>query len=191
MSEENYKDVRLGDPLSEVTRRERRMLLAVSMIGITLVKMQLVPTRISALGIEFEKTDQQSLLIILAFIVIYFVVAFILYAGADFLAWRKVIRQDVIDALMGPPEKGRINPVPFRETVPYREPRDDYIKIAGRGYYLYKLTGPISFLRATFEFILPVIVGIFSIFFYLQTKSQAHNHYKQKDCQTLRVRQPL
>jgi amino acid permease len=52
------------------------------------VRTGLVPSKISALGLEFSQTDQKSLLSILALITLYFVAAFILYASSDFVAWR-------------------------------------------------------------------------------------------------------
>ena len=69
--------LRIVDPLSTVTRKERRALLLVSMIAITLVKARVIPSKITALGIEFQKLDQQSLLSILALITGYFLIAFI------------------------------------------------------------------------------------------------------------------
>src|SRR5260370_32381246 len=88
MGEPTPKEVALRDPLSHVTRNERRLLLGVSMVGITLVKTGLVPEKISTLGIEFTKTNQKSLLAIISFVTIYFLFAFAIYAAADFIAWR-------------------------------------------------------------------------------------------------------
>jgi hypothetical protein len=81
-------DVRLKDPLSEVTRNERKTLLGLSAIGIVVAKTGLVPTKISALGIEFDARDQTALLRILAGIIAYFVAAFLVYAIPELLAWR-------------------------------------------------------------------------------------------------------
>jgi hypothetical protein len=77
----------LKDPLSDVTRKERIYLLATSTLGIVIVKTGLVPSRISALGIQFEETNQKTLLLMLGIVVAYFFVAFIIYAVADFFAW--------------------------------------------------------------------------------------------------------
>lgn len=156
MSDENNKDLLLGDPLSEVTRKERRMLLAISMIGITLVKMGLIPTKISTLGIEFEKTNQQSLLNIIALIVIYFLAAFFIYAIADFLAWRKSIRNKKINIELESIEKELINPQLFHEQ------KERMVKISSWRNTPVSLTKPVSVLRAIFEFLLPIVVGIYS-----------------------------
>lgn len=77
----------LKDPLSDVTRKERIYLLATSTLGIAIVTTGLVPSRISALGIQFEETNQRTLLLMIGIVVAYFLVAFIIYAVADFFAW--------------------------------------------------------------------------------------------------------
>lgn len=77
----------LRDPLSEVTRKERTYLLAVSTIGIAIVKTGLVPSQITTLGIVFEKANQNTLLFVLGLVALYFLAAFIIYATADFFAW--------------------------------------------------------------------------------------------------------
>ena len=88
MSEPIYQQVILKDPLSEETRKERRNLLAVSALGIVMVKSGLIPSKISALGIEFSQADQNVLLYALAIITIYFLLAFIFYALSDFMNYR-------------------------------------------------------------------------------------------------------
>jgi hypothetical protein len=77
----------LKDPLSEVTRKERLYLLASSILGIIIVKTGLIPTRITTLGITFEKANQDSLVFVLGLVVLYFLVTFLVYAAGDFAAW--------------------------------------------------------------------------------------------------------
>src|SRR5437879_5080865 len=85
---DQHPDVaRLRDPLTDVTRKERRLLLGVSMIGITIVTTGLLPKQIQALGITLEPKDQASLLLLLAAVVAYFWVAFAIYAIVDFSRW--------------------------------------------------------------------------------------------------------
>src|SRR2546430_6802694 len=88
MTSRSSSDVRLRDPLSNVTRNERKLLLAVSAIGLVLRNAGLVPTKIAALGIEFSQIDQKILLRATGLIVLYFLCAFVLYAVSDFVAWR-------------------------------------------------------------------------------------------------------
>jgi len=49
--------MKIIDPLSEVTRRERRALLGVSALSIAMSITHLIPTKISALGVEFPPTE--------------------------------------------------------------------------------------------------------------------------------------
>jgi hypothetical protein len=78
----------LGDPLSEVSRKERRALLGVSATGLVVAYTGLVPSEIANLGIRFSPTDRSWLLKLLALIVLYFVVAFVAYASSDIVKWR-------------------------------------------------------------------------------------------------------
>jgi hypothetical protein len=84
----SYAEVLVRDPLSPVTRRERLFLLAVRAVGIFVEYTGLVPTRVSPLGIELGRTNQNALLYVHALIIAYFLVAFVVYAAADFLARR-------------------------------------------------------------------------------------------------------
>ena len=78
-------EIRVRDPLSDTTRKERRSLLGASALGIVIVKSGLVPSKITALGIEFTRTDQRALLAALAAVVVYLLVdvsGSMKYAGA-------------------------------------------------------------------------------------------------------------
>src|SRR6266404_2153310 len=88
MTPRSASDVRLRDPLSSVTRNERKILLATSAIGLVVRHAGLVPTKIAALGIEFSQIDQRVLLRAIAAIILYFLCAFVLYAMSDLVAWR-------------------------------------------------------------------------------------------------------
>lgn len=88
MEETNFPKEILKDPLSAETRKERRNLLFVSAMGLTMVYTGLVPTKISALGVEFDKTDQDVILRVLAAVIFYFLMAFIFYALSDFWSFR-------------------------------------------------------------------------------------------------------
>lgn len=71
MPEPIASQIRVQDPLSGVTRSERKILLGVSVIAIAIVKTGLIPTKISALGIEFSQADRSALLGVMALVVIY------------------------------------------------------------------------------------------------------------------------
>lgn len=142
MPEKIKHDLLLQDPLTEVTRKERRMLLAVSMVGVGLVKTGLVPTKIEALGVEFDKANPQALLAIIAFITLYFFAAFVVYAAADFLAWRRVLLAYGISR--------------YQEAMKRKQEKQETPVV-------FALSGPVSVVRALFEFLLPLIVGVYAI----------------------------
>lgn len=79
----------LGDPLSDITRKERRNLLLASSIGLFVTWTGSIPTKVAPLGIELSEFNQQYFLILLSIVVGYFLVAFILYGIADFLVWQE------------------------------------------------------------------------------------------------------
>lgn len=82
------KERGLYDPLSEVTRAERKLLLLVSLICLALTWSDLLPTRVEALGIEISTADRLNLILLLGLTLLYFLVAFITYVLADFAQWR-------------------------------------------------------------------------------------------------------
>lgn len=74
------------DPLSEVTRRERRLLLIVDVVLLAIVLGNLVPTQVQALGISVSKAERGSLLLLLMSVDLYLLVAFWIYGRADLTA---------------------------------------------------------------------------------------------------------
>ena len=148
----------LRDPLSEVTRGERRMLLGISVLSLFVAKTGLIPSKISALGVDLERADQRAFLVVMALVVAYFVVAFVLYGLTDFLAWRlsynegsKVAYQEIFDRMHRPESSSSNNPSSYYP--------DDWIP-----RWPNHLATPISFARALFEFFLPVLVGGYAIY---------------------------
>jgi len=152
MPDNSNHDLLLHDPLSEVTRKERRMLLGISMLGVAIAKTGLVPSKISALGIEFAESDQKALLTLLATIVLYFLAAFTVYAWSDFLAWRRALKRQRREFRVEYEREIK----EFEGHVPdYDEPKYSGV------FFAYQLPTLTSIVRAVFEFLLPLIVGIY------------------------------
>ena len=105
MSEQSI-DPRFRDPLSEVTRRERRFLLAVAFSELTIVLGGAMPNAIPAFGLEhLTGGNLQILLWAFVALTIYAVAAFVLYAWSDFVSWRQAIVYydlNVLDDLRSP-----------------------------------------------------------------------------------------
>lgn len=159
MANKTSGEVKLSDPLSGVARKKRKFLLGSSILGITIVKAGFVPTKISALGIEFAKADQNSLLSVLGIIILYFLIAFLIYAASDIITWHgsffRSLKASMVDRWKSEAEKD-----PVMEMSDYI---DDFLKRPFSVRFVLRLTSPVSLLRAIFEFLLPIIVGIYAI----------------------------
>lgn len=157
------RETKLTDPLSEVTRKERKVLLGVSVLSIFIVGADAIPTKISALGIEFGAMDQQVFLWLLAAVIAYFTTTFVVYASSDYVAWKKEMLSEYFDELKEYWSEIYRQP---ESSSPYQQAiEEDQRKALHKHRLIYQVTNPISALRAFFEFLLPVLVG--SITFYL------------------------
>jgi hypothetical protein len=154
MEEPTIGQILVQDPLSRISRSERRNLLGISIITITIVKTGLIPTKISALGIEFSPANRLALLGILFLVVIYFLLAFLIYSISDFLDWRLRLNNARAKIYIEF-EKSRVS-----KDISIDREREILFR---SGSITRLMITPISFLRAIFEFLLPIIVGIYAI----------------------------
>ena len=162
MTEQNLEQSRLRDALSDVTRKERRFLLGTSLLGIALIKTGLVPSKISALGIELQGADQRALLAIVAFVILYFLAAFIIYATSDYLAWRLSISRQAIKRAVSSYEEDLQGFYPQPGTI--EEELEKFKAELHKKIHIYfKLVTPTSIVRALFDFVLPIAVGGYAL----------------------------
>lgn len=80
--------IRVSDPLSAHGRSLRKSLLLSSIVSAAVASAGFFPTKISALGLEFTQADRVSVLWLLAIVVAFFLVSFIVVASGDYAAWR-------------------------------------------------------------------------------------------------------
>jgi hypothetical protein len=146
-------DIRLRDPLTEVTRKERRLLLGISAIGIVIVKTGLVPSKLSALGIEFGAADQQALITCLGVVVVYFFVSFLIYAASDLAAWRVAFHKTTYDLVLRSSQESEEERKRRRDLEAYRSRLGSWVRVSK----------PMAFLRAVFEFGVPIIIGLYAM----------------------------
>lgn len=145
-------EVPLADPLSEVTRRERKYLLGISVIGLFVSYSGAIPTKIAALGIELTTSNQESFLVILALIIIYFLIAFCIYGVADFLIWRKAYQKLL--------ENGATELLTWDESDQRRY--DEIHEQIPRADWVYVWSKPTAYIRAAFEFLVPITFAIYA-----------------------------
>ena len=150
--------LQVGEVLRDVTRAERRILLGVSMLSVAVAHTGLIPSKISALGIEFERADQRALLVILVIIVVYFTLTFVIYAAADFLAWRSAHDEALLRHLQHEHAFVRIPDDPQDKPAERTQK-----KIRRQLWWWGTLARKTSYLRAVWEFVLPIVVGLYAI----------------------------
>lgn len=152
----------LGDPLKEVTRKERRALLAVSVAALTIAKAGIFPVKIESIGIEFSAANKPVLLYIILGVVVYFLVAFAVYATSDFIAWQRSyyeltdrIEDEVAEQRYRAEEAGMESVV--TDIRPLDRRREAWRSILRRAI------APTSVIRAAVEFLVPIAIGIFAV----------------------------
>ena len=147
MEKEELAELFKSNPLNEVTRKDRRALLGISVIGIIIVKGNIMPAKLTALGIEFGKTDQNFLLLVIVLITLYFLFAFASYASSDFLEFKINVEKLLRKLELLKEEKKR---------VVERLDIDKPIR------YLY-LSLVVFLFRGMFEFFFPIILAVYSM----------------------------
>jgi hypothetical protein len=124
-----------ADPLSAVTRAERKSLLLVSTIGLVIERTGLVPTKITTVGVEFSQADQRHLMQLFGAVIAYYLAAFTIYSWTDYNEWAA---------------RWKHSGMTFRDVVrrhgPYPEERDLSVPAA-------------QWLRSIVEFIFPIVFG--------------------------------
>lgn len=172
-------EIRLQDPLTGTTRHMRSSLLASSVLGLIIAKTGLIPSRIGDLGIEFTADHRASLIIIVLFTVLYFFVAFLVYALSDFSRWQlslraSLLRKKAIEnraALYKEPGLQAETEIPGAQGMALRQEaaraRLDKTLDEAKENYLWpywQMATPLGWVRAFLEFTFPLAFGIYTIY---------------------------
>jgi hypothetical protein len=174
--------IRVTDPLSQHTRGVRKSLLIASVIAIAVAKTGFIPTKISALGLEFSQADRGSMLWLIGAVVAFFLLSFVVSAFGDFMSWRmsqmakawdedsigyENLRKYILEDKKLTDEE--------REVLQEQERRGGAMwRNAGHldnHMLVQKLVGPISWARISVEFVLPAIAGVAGLVFLIRTAS--------------------
>ncbi len=151
----------ISDPLSEVTRKDRRALLGISVLGIIIGGANIIPIKLTALGIEFGKTDQNFLLFVIFLITLYFLSAFAICAFSDFLSFQIDLR----------------NLSKERETLK-KFVKDPYVKEEEEAERRYiNRSKKVYLIRGLFEFLFPCVIALYSMFLLLTADIQPTKIY--------------
>lgn len=166
--------IRVSDPLSPHTRSVRKALLIASAVAIFIIATGLIPTKISALGIEFSKADRGSMLLVVGLIVSFLLVSFAVTAAADFAAWRMSFSAKAWEEESQGFDSARKSILDSRSLT--ENDREELAEIerrigamwrsashGNRYATLERVVGPISTARVVVEFIAPLVAGIVSL----------------------------
>ena len=145
----------LVDPLSDISRRERRNLLASSVVGLLAARADLVPTRVSALGVDFGLIEQRAYVWVLCAVIAYFLLAFIAYGLSDYLTWDLKYKEYLRSADIKSEDWSREDQDAYDERRHLEEPIQR----------IYERSHRVAKLRLAFEFLVPLVVSIITILF--------------------------
>jgi len=158
---ENLKDPRsqIRDPLSEVTRKQRKGLLVASLISFLIVKLGIKPDRITAIGFEFDVEHINSLSIILALVVSYFLITFISYSASDIIEW--LLNRKEADEKLKANIDLKSNSDEETSSIKEEYKLDEEHLKPG---ILEKSAIPASYFRIVIEFVLPFIFALVTLY---------------------------
>jgi hypothetical protein len=153
----SYVELYNFDPLSDVTRKERRTLILVTLIALAVSKLGLYPTEISALGINFtDSAINVNLLIPLYFryVIAYLLLTFAVYAASDFIRSWVVRYQTNFDAAVSSWKE----PLKLTEEgeKKFQEQKLNHPPFRG-------VRKPIFLIRGTLEFIFPIVFAAYGL----------------------------
>ena len=189
------------DPLSEVTRKERRALLGISALSIAISITNLIPTKIPALGVEFPPIEQGHLLLAITGVVIFYLIAFIIYAWTDYTNWKTELSQWLVHHQPPIPENEQeeeyghhaahehLQELYENGDIPGAEQFENTLihekvkKELENQYQNQKNKIPsASKLRAIFEFIVPIVIAMVAIFILNTTDIKLQTKPKDGTC---------
>ncbi|MCG8431293.1 MAG: hypothetical protein MJA29_08990 [Candidatus Omnitrophica bacterium] len=88
---------KLREPFTETTRKQKKALLLLSTIGIIIVKAQIFPTEITALGVKFSMNDSKSLLWIFTGVLVYQILSFTICVISESVALGSLLQRKKLE----------------------------------------------------------------------------------------------
>jgi hypothetical protein len=140
----------LVDPLTSESRKTRRDLLVASSVGLLVAWGGLVPTRISALGIDLSLGAQKGLTCALAVVVLYLTAAFVSYGLSDYFNWRLRLHS----------YRERVEQEAENWTPEDQERYDEIRRRVGDISWLYERAGFLAWVRVVVDMAVPPVLGL-------------------------------
>lgn len=144
----------ISDSLSRASRKERKYLLVASAISLLFFFAGLVPKEISFFGIKFAELNQGYLVYILAPIILYFFFSFLFHGFADILIWSKH-KHNYDCAIHSEPDDW--------DQDKNWSVMDEQYERTPASQLLNKMIPVMADARVAFDFLFPLLIGIFSI----------------------------
>lgn len=159
---DSVRDPTVVDPLSPVSRHERKALLAASLLAIALTTGGLTPKRIPVLDIELSSAETVNLYFLLTGVLLYYITGFYIYGQADLRRRSAIMSADRVPAIAEASallEKYKDKQVPTAADLAALEGLarvSEQARLASRVSRAGKV-------RVAFDFYLPLIVGLVSV----------------------------
>lgn len=145
------------DALTDVTRAERRMLLATNAALVMLIWGSLVPTKIAAFGVELAAPGRYTIIVVAFAINLYFLAAFWLYARVDDRVWHLAYveaESRTWEAFSKPDPEGKGGAITMGGDAPPEERHFDP-EIFFRAW---KISQKVYFRRRWFDIQMPIVL---------------------------------
>jgi hypothetical protein len=158
---ENFENIEeiFKDPLSQETRRTRKLLLATSFIGILIFYTGFLPEKIENLGIQFSKVEQHVVSKIMGYVIIYFLFSFVVYALSDFLSLQTRLLKN---------QKKNFDNIIKKFDEEKKSWSTEMLDNMNNQIFRYpSYAMPIFFIRGFIEFIFPLLLGLYSTYLLL------------------------
>ena len=164
---EDLPDILKTDPLGELARKARKALLGTGIVALAMSKGGLVPSKITAFGIEISQIERRAILMLVALVVLYFLFSFLMYAIPDLMAWWVRYKRYQFELETGYEQAriqeyedpgstiGRIEPPPSQQ---YRASEKAYWESINK-------FRRIVFAKVGLNLAIPCLVGLVSLFF--------------------------
>ncbi|WP_114982438.1 hypothetical protein [Idiomarina sp. 017G] len=128
--------------------------MTASVIGVVLTKVGLVPSKISAFGVEFTSSNQRALMIVLAAAIAYFAVSFMVYVYSELTAWKIVIASKEIEEIKEQSKNESYQIFGVDEDEKFRQHLRE----------IYSRSKPTFYIRLGVELLIPIAFAGYSCF---------------------------
>jgi len=148
-----------NDPLMDVARKERRNVLAVSILIVLLCREFIDLSEFSLAGAAINGKEENSILSVLLVLDLYFLLAFMFYGISDFVPSRgrylQIVHNEVTSHFKGDPEAEVLIPEHRKYWISYFR-------------FMFRITAK-CWIRILFDLVLPFLLGLSAIMLGVRT----------------------